>query len=147
MYLRWVSSQCSIPVFEGLLDEPHNARIMKLLYRTAEWHGFAKLRMHTDTTIEHLDSLTKEFGQLMRQFRDSTCSEFQTTELPREVAARKRRHQNIQVRAPSPGPSPVPSGRKIKSLNLQTPKFHFLGDYVCAIRMFGCTDSFSTQLV
>jgi len=28
--------QCAIPVFEGLLEEPHNKRLMKLLYRTAE---------------------------------------------------------------------------------------------------------------
>jgi hypothetical protein len=35
--------QCSIPVFEDLLDGHHNKRLIKLLYRTAEWHGFAKL--------------------------------------------------------------------------------------------------------
>jgi hypothetical protein len=120
---------------------------MKLLYRTAEWHGFAKLRMHTDTTIKHLEKLTKEFGQLMRQFRGSTCSEFETMELPREVAARKRQNQRIQVYARDPGPAPASSYRKVKTLNLQTPKFHFLGDYVSTIRMFGCTDSFSTQVV
>jgi hypothetical protein len=66
--------QCSIPAFEDLLDEPHNKQLMKLLYQTAEWHAFAKLRMHTDTMLEHLRHLTKEFGSLMRQFRDQTCS-------------------------------------------------------------------------
>jgi hypothetical protein len=91
--------------------------------------------------------LTKEFGQLMRQFRGSTCSEFQTMELPREVAARKRQHQHIQDHAHKPGPASASSHRKIKTLNLQTPKFHFLGDYVCTIQMFGCTDGFSTQVV
>jgi hypothetical protein len=79
--------QCSIPMFEDLLDEPHNNRLMKLLYRTAEWHALAKSRMHTDTTLERLRHLTKEFGRLMRQFRDETCSQFNTVELPREVAA------------------------------------------------------------
>ena len=142
MDLQCVLSQCSTPAFEGLLEEPHNARLMKLLYRTAEWHGFAKLRMHTNTTIKHLDCLTKEFGQLMRQFRDHTCSEFETMELPCEVAARNR-----QPGGPIPGPSTGPSHRKIKTLNLLTPKFHFLGDYVRTIQMFGCTDSYSTQLV
>ena len=39
------------------------------------------------------------------------------------------------------------AGHKQKDLNLFTLKFHFLGDYVSSIRMFGCTDSFSTQLV
>ncbi len=95
MYLLWVLSQYSIPAFEGLLDEPHNVHVMKLLYQTAEWHRFAKLRMHTDTTINHLDLLTKEFGQLMRQFHDSTCSQFKTMELPCKVTAHKQQHQCI----------------------------------------------------
>ena len=147
MYLQWDLCQCSILAFEGLLEEPHNTRLMKLLYRAAEWHGFAKLRMHTETTIEHLDKLTKEFGQLMRQFRESTCSKFETKELSREVAARKRQHQRIQERAPDRAPSSASTSQNLKTLNLLTPKFHFLGDYVHTIRMFGCTDNFSTQLV
>jgi hypothetical protein len=125
---------------------------MKLLYRTAEWHALAKLRMHTDATLEHLDSLTKEFGFLMRQFRDITCSQFESVELPREVDARKRRKQRAQDKTPGTHPATLDtsessSSRKPKTLNLSTPKFHFLGDYVSSIRMFGCTDSFSTQLV
>src|SRR5216683_3967435 len=70
--------QCSIPIFEDLLDEPHNKPLMKLLYQTAEWHALAKLRVHTDTTLEHLHRLTKEFSCLMWQFRDQTCSQFDT---------------------------------------------------------------------
>src|SRR4051812_36901985 len=64
---------------------------MKLLYRTAEWHALAKLRMHTDSSLTLLESLTTEFGQLLRQFRDLTCANFNTCELARETAARKRR--------------------------------------------------------
>jgi hypothetical protein len=162
---------------------------MKLLYRTAEWHGFAKLRMHTDFTLDHLEELTKEFGLLMRQFRDLSCSRFQTVELPREVEARKRRQQlaqaknsptstgmgtrseptapplsdtsvsasTIQPRStastsasdvpPTPAVPPSTSTRKPKTLNIFTYKFHALGDYVRTIRLFGGTDSFSTQLV
>jgi hypothetical protein len=63
---------------------------MKLLYWTAEWHALAKLRMHTDSTLTLLEELTTEFGKLMRQFRDLTCSQFATIELPREAAARTR---------------------------------------------------------
>lgn len=69
---------------------------MKLLYRTAEWHGMAKLRMHTESSLALLDELTKEFGELMRKFRDSTCAKYSTVELPKEVAARRRR-QNQRV--------------------------------------------------
>ena len=39
------------------------------------------------------------------------------------------------------------SSRKPKVLNLLTVKLHFLGDYVRHIRLFGTTDSYSTQLV
>jgi hypothetical protein len=64
---------------------------MKLLYRTAEWHALAKLRMHTDQSLDLLEELTTEFGVLMRRFRDVTSSQFATVELPREMAARNRR--------------------------------------------------------
>ncbi len=39
------------------------------------------------------------------------------------------------------------SGQKPRSLNLFTYKWHALGDYVRAIRLFGGTDGFSTQVV
>ena len=137
---------------------------MKLLYRTAEWHGFAKLRMHRDFTLDHLEELTKEFGQLMRQFRDFSCTCFRTVELPREVEARKRwQHCAEAKKSPTstgmgdPTASllnntvpPSTSTRKPKKLNIFTYKFHALGDYVQTIqiiRLFGGTDSFSTQLV
>ncbi len=64
---------------------------MALLYRTAEWHGLAKLRMHTESTLDLLQSLTTEFGMLMRDFHELTCSDFTTLELPREKASRQRR--------------------------------------------------------
>ncbi len=86
-------SQCSIPAFESLLEGEHNRRLMKLLYRTAEWHALAKLRMQTEGSLKLLDDLTAEFGQLIRQFRDLTCNTFATVELPREAAARERRRQ------------------------------------------------------
>ncbi|KAF9472013.1 hypothetical protein BDN70DRAFT_819287, partial [Pholiota conissans] len=163
--------QCAIPAFEGLLtDNVHNKRLMKLLYRTAEWHALAKLHLHTDTTVDLLDELTVEFGKLMREFRDTTCAEFTTMELPRETAARGRRQAAKQasslsststttseqptipplpgVSVPAPAPTTLPkTGQKKKGLNLGTVKFHFLGDYVSHIRQYGTTDSYSTQLV
>jgi hypothetical protein len=120
---------------------------MKLLYRTAEWHGFAKLRMHTQATLEHLDSLTNEYGRLMRNFRDVTCSQFDTEELPREVEARKRGQQRSRGKGLGTGSQKASETRRRKPLNLFTPKFHALGDYVRTIQMFGPTDSFSTQVV
>lgn len=83
--------QCAIPAFEGLFPTEHNDRIMQLLFTFANWHGFAKLRQHTDHTLVMLDELTTDLGNQLREFEKRTCSEFETRELPREYQARKRR--------------------------------------------------------
>ena len=64
--------------------------LLRLLYKAAEWHALAKLRMHTDSTLDHLEAVTREFGRLVRQFRDQTSNEFDTVELPNENGARKK---------------------------------------------------------
>ena len=129
-------------MFEGLLPEPYNTILMTLLYRTAEWHAFAKLRLHTESTLQHLERLTTELGRLMRKFRDTTQSAYATFELPKETGARQRRQKSGKGKEKAGA-----SGRKPKTLNLFTYKWHALGDYVRAIRLFGGTDGFSTQLV
>lgn len=108
-----------------------------------EWHGFAKLRMHTESSLKHLEELTPVLGKAMRNFRDTSATAFTTFELPREQDARMRRKQSLQ----SHGDGNEASSRKIKKLNLHTYKWHALGDYVAAVRLFGGTDGFSTQLV
>ncbi len=70
---------------------------MKLLYRTAEWHGLAKLRMHTESSLVLLESLTTEFGLLMQNFQELTCTEFATMDFLRETTARQRRDVNNQA--------------------------------------------------
>ncbi|KAF9043136.1 hypothetical protein BJ165DRAFT_1348337 [Panaeolus papilionaceus] len=144
--------QCSIPVFKGLLDEPHNARVSELLYVMAEWHALAKLRIHTDTSLALLQATTTKFGESVRRFRDTTCLTFQTLELPREAAARARRELAAAMATPTSTTNTgsrrhSPSTRKTRNLNLRTVKMHFLGDYVDHIRSFGTSDSYSTQLV
>lgn len=57
----------------------------------AHWHGLAKLRIHTDRTLEILDQTTTLLGQYLRDFHSKTCSSFNTKELPREANARDRR--------------------------------------------------------
>ena len=37
------------------------------------WHGLTKLRLHTQATLDHLESLTKEYGHLIRSFCDVTA--------------------------------------------------------------------------
>jgi len=104
--------------------------VLRLLYKAAEWHALAKLRLHTDSTLGLLEGVTRELGLLMRQFRDKTSDEYNTVELPRESRTHKGGARSSK-----------------KKLNLNTYKFHALGDYVATICLFGTTDSYSTQLV
>ena len=134
--------QCSIPVFDRLLPEPFNGIVLTLLYQTAKWHALAKLKVHSESTLDHLESQTKVLGQQMRAFRDATKGEFNTVELPGETAARRRR--SLAVGSDT---ATKQQGPRKKTLNLQTYKFHALGDYVRSIRLFGTVDSYSTQLV
>ena len=130
--------QCAIPVFEQLLPKPHNSRVMKLLFQMAEWHGLAKLRMHTIATLARLEQVTMDLGHLMWDFQDKTCTKFNTMELAHEAEAQNRCNAGEKsTKAPN-------QSRKVKTLNLLTYKFHALGDYVHTICMFGTTDSFST---
>lgn len=156
-----------IPAVDGLLPEPYNSMVITLLYRLAEWHALAKLRMHTERTLHCLEKSTATLGQELRKFRDTTAQSFKCHELPTETTARLRRrqsahaqkvHTNVDAQT-NPG-AQVNLGRhtddskkqdhtppKPKILNLFTYKFHALGDYVRTIRLFGTTDSYSTQIV
>lgn len=64
---------------------------MDLLFTLAHWHAVAKLRQHTDLSLDLLDSITIQLGQSLRDFQEKTCSAFNTQELQREAAARERR--------------------------------------------------------
>ncbi|KAK7015137.1 hypothetical protein VNI00_019203 [Paramarasmius palmivorus] len=138
--------QCAIPVSEGLLEEPHNKRLLKLLYCAAEWHALAKLRMHTESTLQDLRSLTEEFGKLMREFDRLSCSQFNTVELEKESTARARREQEAARRRGDRTQAPTQPGRKPRKLNLNTYKYHAMADYAATIERFGTTDSYSTQI-
>ena len=150
--------QCAIPVFDGLLPEPHNTRVLKVLFDLAHWHGLAKLRMHTDSTLNLLSQVTTALGNTLRTFQKQTCSAFPTRELQREQTARLRRQakNTVTIKTASsnpnePGPSnmtPRNNGARLpKKLNLKTYKFHSLGDYRYTIQRFGTIDSYSTQSV
>ena len=126
--------------------------MLKVLFDLGHWHGFAKLRMHTDTTLGLLSRATVTLGHTLRTFQEQTCAAFQTKELQREQAARiQRRLKKVSISQPGPSnvmpQNHVSSVRLPKQLNLKTYKFHALGDYHDTIRLFGTIDSFSTQLV
>ena len=145
--------QCAIPVFEMLLDEPHNTRLMTLLYRAAEWHSLAKLRLHTDTTLAYFRKVTEIFCRLMREFRDLSCPEFLTVETPKEAAARARGQARQQAHAQGSNvvrtskADTAISTRRPRTLNLSTYKFHSIADYPDTVLLFGTTDNYTTQAV
>lgn len=146
-------------MFEGLLTPPHNNLILDALYVLATWHAFAKLRLHTETTLTHFDRTTTALGVVLRRFVQLTCAAFKTKELPQEEAARGRRKAALAAnkatngvtstsssRAEKPQPSSN-KGAKDKLFNMGTYKLHALGDYVSYIRQFGTSDSYTTQVV
>ena len=115
-----------------------------LLFRLAEWHALAKLRIHTEDSLDLLKQSLRMLSKQLRQFAEVTCVAFQTKELPSEASARQRRKQdpteNRRANASQSSPRP-------KSFNMVTYKFHALGDYAQTIQLFGTTDSYSTQIV
>jgi hypothetical protein len=121
----------------------------------AEWHSSAKLRMHTDPTLKHLRWLTPKIGRLMRDFKNTTCAQFKMFELRQEVAARGRQEirtakagataDGLSFAEGHPAPdvalaAPTQTRKKKKTGNLNTYKWHALGDYITTILLFGPTD-------
>ncbi|KAJ7645703.1 hypothetical protein B0H17DRAFT_959505, partial [Mycena rosella] len=139
---------CAIPVIEDLLPEPYNSEILDILFTLAEWHTLAKLKLHTDATLNLLALANKGVGRLLRRFKRVTCPDFATKELPSEEASRGR----AQARKAAKGKGkararPVKTTPKVKEYSLLTYKLHSLGDYLPTIRWFGTSDSYSTQPV
>jgi hypothetical protein len=134
-----------MPVFEGLFPADHDALIQTLLYRFAQWHALAKLRLHSETTLTVFDETFKKLSRQLRKFRDLTCAAFATVELPREKAARERRA--TRERSGAENPDAGGGRRKSKKFNMNTYKFHAMADYAHSIRLFGTTDSFTSQIV
>ncbi|KAL6306020.1 hypothetical protein BKA93DRAFT_913438 [Sparassis latifolia] len=136
--------QCAIPVFDGLLPSPHNEIVLTLLYRFAEWHALAKLRMHTDSTVLSLEKATMALGHAERQARLRRAAAQQAASLPR---ASVQTGDTAPTVAPVlTGPAPVcNTDRRRKTFNTTTYKYHALADYPRTIRLLGTTDSYTTQ--
>ncbi|KAL0566510.1 hypothetical protein V5O48_015503 [Marasmius crinis-equi] len=143
--------QCSIPVFESLVPM-HNSVILDLLYDLCLWHGYAKLRLHSETSLDDMDSATTSLGKSLRKFANTVCPAYDTKELPKETAARGRRKAAYAKKQAATGKnkrkqtSTTSSSPKTKLFNLNTYKLHALGHYIPFIRLFGSTDNYSTQI-
>jgi hypothetical protein len=131
------------------MPPPHNDIILDLLFILATWHGYAKLRLHTETTLSDFDGTTTALGKIIRHFVNITCAAFKTNELPREEAARGRR----EAANAKKGKEKATTGtskrkeRKERTFIMSTYKLHALSDYVASIRLFGTSDNYTTQVV
>lgn len=134
-------------MFEGLFPAQHDTIIQSLLYRFAQWHALAKLRTHSESTLGFLDDTFKKLSRQLRRFCDFTCATFETVELPKEKAARQQRLARCVTGPNNTSSEPRASGPRVKRFNLNTYKFHAMGDYVQTIKLFGTIDSFTTQIV
>ncbi|KAJ1309331.1 hypothetical protein OPQ81_004992 [Rhizoctonia solani] len=146
--------QCCIPVFEGLIPESCAESSQTLLFVLAQWHGLAKLRLHTSETLKVLKRLTIQLGSEFRRFAELT-QDMDVRETPKEYLQRRKRAETraasmLKAQAQSKGKSQRPvslsDGRRHCELNLNTHKVHALADYVDQIEEFGTTDSYSTQI-
>jgi hypothetical protein len=137
--------KCSIPAFDGLFREEDNRSISELLFLLTTWHAYAKLRLHTDTTLGMFETVSKCLCQALKHFATVTCPKYATKELPREANARVTR-QRAQA---SRGARTSQKARRsnIKRFSMKTYKIHCITDYLKAIRDHGTTDSYSTQTV
>jgi len=85
----------------------------------------------------------------MRKFEKYVCSKYDTKDLPSELAARTRRQQRKAMQKPTttPAPTPAKKGPQQRKFNMETYKYHALGDYAISIRLHGPLDGYSSQLV
>ncbi|TFK28673.1 hypothetical protein FA15DRAFT_570177, partial [Coprinopsis marcescibilis] len=148
--------QCSIPVFEGLMGDPHDKIILELLFLLCRWHALAKLRLHHDLTLQMLEETTTQLSSQFRLFKTDTCDKINTVKLPREAQARARRnvkngaseHNPAQDQRTPDETSTTTNGksRRPKTLNISTYKYHALGHYASNIKRYGTTDSFTSEV-
>jgi hypothetical protein len=131
--------------------------------------------MHTDPTLDIFDKKTICIGAEFRAFNDKTCSAFETRELVREADTREcqtqRKAEKLkksqvgnqahtqstpatadstkeeQLKDRTSETTSYGPRRRPKKFNLQTYKYHCLGDYPAMIRRYGTSDSFSTEPV
>ena len=142
-----------MPVFEGLLPEPFNSHIQDLLFDLAVWLSFAKLRQHTDLTLDQFENAMSSLGQQIRTFSSNVCASFVTMDTPKENATRTRR-KAAKASNKSGQQTPSSSSTKPKTgpkcqwfFCIDTYKWHTLGDYLKSIQLHGTTDSYSSQTV
>ena len=74
---------------------------MELLFLLAYWQGLAKLQLHTEKTLNILDSVTRALEMALHAFKKETCSKFDTKELPKGAATQQRREAKLMAKQSS----------------------------------------------
>jgi len=64
--------------------------VLDLLFILCLWHAYAKLWLHTSSTLQALADTTKALGAQIRLWVKKMCTAFDTHELPKEESARHR---------------------------------------------------------
>jgi hypothetical protein len=127
------------------MDDTDNKIVTDLIFLLATWHAYAKLRLHTESTLTKLETVSTSLCQALKKFANVTCPRYDTRELRREATARIAR-QRAQAAHRTGASQPAITTKK-KQFNLSTFKIHCIPDYPVAIRQYGTTDSYSTQTV
>lgn len=134
------------------------------MFELATWHGLAKLRLHTETTVQDLENSTARLGDQLRDFVKTMCPEYLTYNLPSEEAAGTRRRARKAVARPpthvyddsgseedekkeKKAKKKTGKKRRTRLLSLDSYKLHALGGYAKAIRLYGTTDNYNSQTV
>lgn len=71
--------------------------VLELLWWLLLWHALAKLRLHTENTLNTLEAVTTHLGKTTRAFAKATA-DLDTRELPSEVGARVRRDAAMEAK-------------------------------------------------
>ncbi|KAG6808398.1 hypothetical protein H0H92_004278 [Tricholoma furcatifolium] len=142
--------QCAGPCFEGFFRRKIDSKIQDLLFIAAAWHASAKLRVHTDNTLDIFRGLTREFTRQIQYFATQICPHFDTIATPAEAAtslraaaAKMKKNGDHTVGSIL---STSGSKRMAKTFKIDTPKFHSIVHYPESIARYGTTDSYSTQM-
>ena len=116
--------------------------MLELLFELANFHALAKLRLHTDVTVDLLEVSTDLMYRAMTSFAQTVCAAYDVYERADEVDARVRRQRAKDPNAPVDG-----ARKKVEFNTINTFKYHVLGHYPIYIRIRGPLDNYSTQTV
>ncbi|THU84525.1 hypothetical protein K435DRAFT_870175 [Dendrothele bispora CBS 962.96] len=134
--------QICIPPFEDLFGDKKQEKIIQdLLFDMMTFHAHAKLRIHTDSTLESFRLAIRSLGQSLRRFQTQTCVFYsKTEELPREKASRFRKGKRKQA-AGKDASAELSEEIQGKKFSMETYKTHALSHYAEHAERFGTADS------